>query len=45
MSDWVKKSTTESVSASGGHVYQIHWVENVRTGEIVDVKLKDFRKG
>ncbi len=37
--DWVKKSTTESVKASNGYTYQIHWAENVKTGQIVDVKL------
>ena len=38
--DWVKKSTTESVTTQGGDVvHQIHWVENVKTGQIVDVKL------
>jgi hypothetical protein len=39
-SEWVKKSTTASVSTQGGSVvHQLHWVENVRTRQIVDVKL------
>jgi uncharacterized protein RhaS with RHS repeats len=38
--DWVKKSTTESVTSQDGLVtHQIHWVENLKTGQIADVKL------
>lgn len=38
--DYVKKTTTQSVTSGGGSkVHQIHWVENVRTGAIYDVKL------
>jgi hypothetical protein len=40
-SDWVKKSTTDAVRSTNGYTYQIHWVENVRTGQIVDPKLTD----
>lgn len=36
--DWVKKSTTASVQA-GDYTYQIHWAENLKTGQIADVKL------
>jgi hypothetical protein len=42
--DWVKKSTTSSHAGSGGSVYQLHWVQNQRTGQIVDVKLKSYAK-
>jgi len=37
--DWVKKTTTASVTTSSGNIYQLHWVENIRTGQIVDTKL------
>jgi RHS repeat-associated protein len=43
-SDWVKKSTTGSHAGSGGNVYQLHWVQNLRTGQIVDVKLKSYAR-
>ena len=38
--DYVKKTTTHSVKTAGGSkAHQLHWVENLRTGEIHDVKL------
>jgi RHS repeat-associated protein len=38
--DYVKKSTTASVTSAGGSkVHQVHWVENLKTGQIFDAKL------
>jgi hypothetical protein len=44
-SHYVKKSTTASVSSAGGSkVHQIHWVENLKTGQIFDAKLTTTAK-
>jgi hypothetical protein len=38
-SDWVKKSSS-SYTARDGATFETHWVENVRTGQRVEVKTK-----
>jgi len=38
-SDWVKKSSEAAHASPTGATYQIHWVENTKTGQIVDMKL------
>ena len=36
-SDWVKKSST-SYTAKDGTKFETHWVENIRTGQRVEIK-------
>ena len=41
--DWVKKSSS-SYQPKVGEKIETHWVENLKTGERVEFKFKDFKK-
>ncbi len=42
--DWVKKSSSSSVSTNGVS-FETHWVENVKTGQRVEFKTKIINRG
>ncbi len=40
--DYIKRATVGTVDLSGGAKVQLHYVENVKTGAIFDIKLKFY---
>lgn len=41
VSDWNKMTSGRAYSSPEGSNYQLHWVENARTGQQVDLKIKN----